>query len=133
MKLKEKIEKFQEEVSVVCHGKPNNKDFNPDQIRPPDQFLSDNYNFVAKKQEKINQIRTKIIEETNKAVLPCPVISKKTKQLAEKKHGADKQVHQRLFADKGKKQKKNAFQNDNDKLQAPDMLKDKKKVCFRMN
>lgn len=37
--------------------------------------MADNVNFLAKKEGKINELRNKIIEETNKKMLPCPVIS----------------------------------------------------------
>lgn len=75
MKLKEKIEKFNDELNQTCHGNPNNKDIPFNQIRQPDQFLADNINFQIRKEEKIGEIRNKIIEETNKTLLPGPVIS----------------------------------------------------------
>ena len=59
----------------MCHGNPNNKDIQSNQIRPPDQFLADNINFQIRKEEKINEIRNKIIEENNKILIGCPIIS----------------------------------------------------------
>jgi hypothetical protein len=60
---------------MTCHGNPNNKDIQFSQIRQPEQFLADNINFQIRKEEKIGEIRNKIVEETNKTLLPCPVIS----------------------------------------------------------
>jgi hypothetical protein len=79
MKLKEKIEKFNDELNMTCHGNPNNKDIHFSQIRQPEQFLADNINFQIRKEEKIGEIRNKIVEETNKTLLPCPIISEVNK------------------------------------------------------
>jgi len=106
MKLKEKVNKYNEEICFTCHGKPNNKEMSPEKVRSPEHFLADNYKFLDRREEKINGLRTKIVEETNKNLQACPNISDKSKKIAEKKIGENKEVHNRLFTEKIKKQKK---------------------------
>jgi len=96
MKLKERIDKLNEEEDITCHGNPNNKILTEKDIRKPEDFLSDNMNYVAKRDTKIAELRSKIVEDTNKNLSFTPSISDATKKLAEKRNGENNEVHQRL-------------------------------------
>lgn len=113
MKLQEKIDKFNEEKDMTCHGNPNNKVLNEKEIRNPADFLNDNLNYMAKKQTKVSELRTKIIEDNNKNLTHVPLISETTKKLAEKKIGENQEVHSRLFKENIKHVKPHAFNPDN--------------------
>jgi hypothetical protein len=113
MKLQEKIDKFNEEKELACHGNPNNKVLNEKDIRNPVDFLNDNMNYMAKKNTKVSELRTKIVEDNNKNLTHVPLISETTKKLAEKKNGEGQEVHSRLFKENIKHYKPLAFNPDN--------------------
>lgn len=114
MKLQEKIDKFNEEEDYRCHGNPNNKVLTEKDIRKPEDFLNDNLNYISKKDTKVAELRTKIVEDTNKNLTHIPVISEATKKLAEKKNGENQEViHERLHKEKIKHNKTHAFNSDN--------------------
>jgi len=86
MNLQDLIDKSNEEFVKKYHGKPNNKVITQENLRNSKAFMADNLNFVAKKEQKIEELRNKIIEETNKQLLKSPHISSASKKLAEKKN-----------------------------------------------
>jgi len=113
MKLKEKVERFNEEQDHTCHGNPNNKLLTDKDIRNPDDFLKDNLKYVEKKDNKVAELRSKIVEDTNKNLSFVPVLSENTKKLAEKKIGENNDVVQRLHKGKIKQHKQKAFNPEN--------------------
>ena len=114
MKLQEKIDKFNEEEDFKCHGNPNNKILTDKDIRKPEEFLNDNLNYMIKKDNKVIELRSKIVEDTNKNLTHVPIISETTKKLAEKKIGDTLEIiHERLHKEKIKHNKPHAFNADN--------------------
>jgi hypothetical protein len=113
MKLQERIDKINDEQDFTCHGNPNNKVIYEKDIRKPEDFLSDNMNYMAKKDIKIAELRTKIVEDTNKHLTHVPVISEATKKMAENKNGENPEVYSRLHKGSIKHNKPHAFNPDN--------------------
>ena len=132
MKLKEKADKFSEEQDNNCHGNPNNKILTEKDIRNPEDFLNYNLNYVEKKNNKIAELRSKIVEDTNKNMQNGPTISESTKKMAEKKNGENVEVYSRLHNGDIKHKKILAFNQDNIKRK-PKYSKKEEKVLDLTN
>jgi hypothetical protein len=109
LKLQERTEKIANEINSSCTGIPNGKVLNKNEIRDPNEFLSDQLKYYTTRDQNINQQREDIKKTTDAQLKAVPEISKNSKELAEKKlleNNLEKEVHGRLYQDKIHKEKK---------------------------
>jgi hypothetical protein len=111
MKLQERSEKIATEMNATYTGRPNGKVFEKTQIRDPQEYLQDQLKYYQTRDQNIKQQQEDIIKNTDSNIKKVPDISKKSKQLAEKRLTNDntKEVHDRLFNDKLHKDKKHLY------------------------
>jgi hypothetical protein len=111
MKLQERSEKIASEMNATYTGRPNGKVFDKTEIRDPQEYLQDQLKYYQTRDQNIKQQQEDIIKNTDSNIKKVPDISKKSKQLAEKRFSNDnsKEVHDRLFNDKLQKEKKHLY------------------------
>jgi len=115
LKLQERIEKINVDHNTNCHFNPNGKTIEKSELRNPETFLNDHVKYMQTKDLYINAQREEIVKNTDLQCKQAPEISKKSKQLAEKKNQGEegkKAVHDRLFQEKIHKEKKHVYNSE---------------------
>jgi hypothetical protein len=78
-KRDEKLEKMKNEkdkkTDMDCHGNPNGKKLKEKDIRTPEDFMKDNLNYISKNKTKIEELKKKIVDDTDKNLPFKPFIT----------------------------------------------------------
>jgi hypothetical protein len=112
LKLQEKSEKIANELNATYTGRPNGKVFDKSELRDPNEYLQDQIKYYQTRDMNIKQQQDDIKKNTDSHLKQTPDISKKSKQLAEKRLSTEnnsKEVYDRLFQDKLHKEKKHLY------------------------
>lgn len=74
-KLEKKKAEKEKKIDMDCHGKPNMKNLKEKDIRTPEDFMKDNLNYISKNKTKIEELKKKIVEDTDKELAFKPFIT----------------------------------------------------------
>ena len=111
LRLNERIQKIRTETDNQLYSIPNKKHFDKNEIRNPEEFFSDQKNFVLQKNKNLENQREEIVKQTNITNNNyIPEINKNSKNIAENLMNFDKsEVFQRLHNQKNNKNKNQIF------------------------